>query len=131
MRRIFIDGSGASLEGQIARICVITYGAHDNPVSTLLQEIGRATSNEAEYLALIAALKDPNSEGCHIYTDSMLLVGQLTKNWNVKADNLKPLYKEAYGLLNERKAVLSWMPRHANTAGKLLEKGVKSVQILR
>ena len=66
------------------------------------------TNNEAEYQALIGALKhiydafhavaaDHKSIDVTVYTDSQLVVGQLTKQWKIKAANLRPLVVKASG----------------------------------
>lgn len=49
---IWIDGSGALLPGQTARIAVVFGDGR-----TEIHEVGQKTNNEAEYLALINALK--------------------------------------------------------------------------
>jgi ribonuclease HI len=82
----------------------------DGQKQTVRLELGTATNNEAEYRTLIAALKDltgriqeagrsPASYSLLVYTDSQLLVGQLTQGWQVKAANLRPLIDEARALL--------------------------------
>ena len=73
---------------------------------TVRLDLGTATNNEAEYRTLISALKDlvgriqragktPSTYSLLIYTDSQLLVGQLTQGWQIKATNLRPLVDEA------------------------------------
>ena len=115
--KIWIDGAGALLEGQEAKTCV---AFEDGDVK--VTRYGRATNNEMEYTALIHALSDPRSDGATIYTDSQLLVGQLTQGWKVRAANLAPLNERANTLLLQRKATLVWVPREENKAGKVLEK---------
>lgn len=115
---IWIDGSGALLEGQQARIAVVG----EDGWTVVNRGIGKKTNNEAEYLALIEALRHQQGKGATIYTDSQLLVGHLTKGWKIRAWNLKPLFLEARSLLKERGAALKWIPREQNRAGKLLEK---------
>jgi ribonuclease HI len=70
---IWVDGSGALLPRQIARIAVV-YGDGQS----LVEEVEVKTNNQAEYLALIKALKSKEAFGAAIYTDSQLLVGHLT-----------------------------------------------------
>jgi ribonuclease HI len=74
-------------------------------------EFGRSvTNNEAEYQALIAAVKDlllriqragrpPSEFSLLLHTDSQLVVGQLAQGWKVKATNLRPLVDEAASLI--------------------------------
>ena len=71
---------------------------------------GVTTNNEAEYVAFISALvdlrgrierarKSPHDYSVVVYTDSQLLIGQLTQGWQVKAANLRPLVDEARSLV--------------------------------
>jgi len=115
--KIWTDGAGALLEGQKAKACVVF---EDGDVR--VTEFDRGTNNEMEYTALIHALSDPRSEGATIFTDSQLLVGQLTQGWKMRAENLRPLNERARALLTQRKATLVWVPREQNRAGKVLEK---------
>jgi ribonuclease HI len=68
------------------------------------------TNNQAEYLALISALKhlhnalsaismDMSDVHVTIKVDSQLLVGQLMKGWAVKAPDLVVLHAEAKNLI--------------------------------
>ncbi len=77
-------------------------------------ELGNKTSNEAEYLALIKALRECRSQEClniTIYTDSQLLVGQLTKNWKCNATHLIELRNQARNLIKSTKADLKKIDR--------------------
>ena len=78
----------------------------DGQKEILRLDLGTATNNEAEYQTLIAALNDlysriqraarsPPAYSLLIYTDSQLVVSQLTQGWKVKAANLRPLVDEA------------------------------------
>jgi len=69
------------------------------------------TSNEAEYLSLLAALKKviviieaPGNEvkdaSVKIITDSQLVIGQCALGWKIKARNLFPLWQEAMVLIS-------------------------------
>ena len=60
------------------------------------------TNNEAEYMTLSVLLDnllsnrvDPTKPQTSIYLDSKLVVGQLTEDRKVEADNLVPLHKES------------------------------------
>ena len=69
------------------------------------------TSNEAEYLSLIAALlkviviiEAPGNvvkeSSIRIITDSQLVIGHCSLGWKVKAMNLLPLQQEAVALIS-------------------------------
>lgn len=88
-------------------------------LASISQRIGRATSNQAEYRALIAALKEAIKLGtseADIYLDSELVVRQVNGKYRVKNTALKPLYQEVkrlQGLL--RGSVVTHVPRQQNT----------------
>jgi len=116
--KIWIDGSGNLIEGQKGKSIVLFEDGE-----TLEHEYySKTTNNEAEYKALIDALLDEQSENSIIYTDSQLLVGQVCNGWKIKAENLKPFVEKSKELLKQRNAILKWIPREENKAGKLLEK---------
>lgn len=112
---VWIDGSPALRQNQQGRISI----AYEDG-RTFVGEIGNSTVNEAEYRALIEALKNCK-DGDIINTDSELLVGHLTKGWKVNAENLKEYHKEAKILLEQKKCKLVLVRREENKAGKLLE----------
>ena len=58
----------------------------------------RGTNNVSEYMALIDGLQmavEHNISNLNIEGDSQLIINQMTGKYNVKAENLKPLYEEA------------------------------------
>lgn len=60
--------------------------------------LGSTTNNVAEYTALVEALRIAVEEGATeltIYSDSQLLVRQMSGEYKVKHPNLIPLYREA------------------------------------
>jgi ribonuclease HI/probable phosphoglycerate mutase len=115
MMQIWIDGSPALRQNQQGRISMVYEDGRQ-----LVAEIGSCTNNEAEYLALIEALRSCN-EGDVINTDSELLVGQLTKGWKVNAENLREYYKRAKALIEQKRCKLALIRREENKAGKLME----------
>ena len=74
--------------------------------------IGRATSNEAEYHALIMGLKAASARGANeitIRADSQLMVRQINGDYKVKSPNLQPLFSEVKNLLSKFSA---WRAEH-------------------
>ena len=68
------------------------------PAGELFEALGRATNNEAEYRALLLALGEAERRGATelvIFSDSLLLVEQINGRFRMKAENLKPLFREA------------------------------------
>ena len=92
----------------------------------LVEPVGQVTNNQAEYLALIKALKMVLKEGgkeVEILSDSELLVKQLKGEYQVRNNALQNLHQEAMSLSNQlEKFSIKWIPRNRNLAGILLEK---------
>lgn len=81
--------------------------------------LGEATCNEAEYWGLIEGIrgaKKMNLNSCKIFTDSTLLVNQVTGKWRVKKEHLQKLLDI---VLFELESLdyweLNWIPREKNT----------------
>lgn len=67
-------------------------------IATISKYLGIATSNVAEYKALILGLKEAKKLGftsITVFTDSELVANQVTGKWRVKDVKLKPLVAEA------------------------------------
>ncbi len=81
------------------------YGSLSDGKTIMRRRFAKArTNNEAEYMTLLAALKNmlmnrTDLNGPTIFTDSQLMVGQLTQGSKVKATNLVALHDEAALLL--------------------------------
>jgi ribonuclease HI len=80
--------------------------------------VGRGTNNEAEYEGLILGLDHAlraGADSVQVYGDSQLVLRQLEGRYQVKADNLKPLYERARRLLSSfREVRLEWVRREQN-----------------
>ena len=69
--------------------------------------LGRATNNEAEYVAVILALEDALKQGfqnLRLHADSELLVKQVTGVYRVKNPRIKELYTQLMGLARKFKS---------------------------
>jgi ribonuclease HI len=82
------------------------------------------TNNYAEYTALVEALKrlkELRVEGnVAIRSDSQLLVGQMSKGWEVKGGGYIQKLKEARDLLKEFGSItFEWVPREKNQEADL------------
>ena len=75
------------------------------------------SSNEAEYqtfMDLLYYIKEnfPENIDVKIFSDSMLLVNQVNKRWNVKADNMLIFNGSAVNLFNSFDSIsLEWVTR--------------------
>jgi ribonuclease HI len=87
----------------------------------------RATSNVAEYVAAVRALEYLVSRGYHgvaiVVGDSQLVIRQMSGEYEVKADHLRP-YHDHLGALAERvgEVRFEWVPREENTRADELSK---------
>ena len=103
---IYADGLSRGNPG-LAAIGATVKDSKGQLLAAVSQGIGRATNNQAEYRALIAALREAHRLGAteaSIYLDSELVVRQLNGSYRVKNAALKPLYHEASRLLSRLRA---------------------------
>lgn len=123
---ISCDGGARGNPGPAAIGAVISDAGVDPPdrLATVSERIGVATSNVAEYRALIAALEAATRFGArrlHVRADSQLMIRQLEGRYRVKNAGLKPLYAQARALLAPYDdVVLEHVPREENTAADAL-----------
>jgi ribonuclease HI len=75
------------------------------PLEEISEPIGPAKDHHvAKYRALIIGLEAARSRGIghlRVCLDSALLVNQLNDRWQVKAEHLKPLHKQAVSLIQQ------------------------------
>lgn len=79
--------------------------------------IGVRTNNEAEYEALILALRRALQDDytkLTVFSDSKLMVNQMKGNFRVESPLLLPLYEEAYTLACQLDFEINWIPREKN-----------------
>jgi ribonuclease HI len=95
--RVYSDGGARGNPGPAAFAFIIC-----SEDGRILKEssryIGKATNNEAEYKGLIAALSQAEAMGADeigVTVDSEVVVKQMTGEYQIKAENLKPLAEEA------------------------------------
>jgi len=81
------------------------------------------TNNQAEYLAIITALKNFTNyeEEIIIFSDSKNTISQLNHEFAINNEKLRELAREAWTLIGKfSKITLLWVPRKENLAGKML-----------
>ena len=114
---IYTDGASRGNPGRAA-IGVTIKDTQGRLVTSISRKIGRATNNQAEYAAVIAALETAirlGVEEVRLNSDSQLVVRQINGQYRVKKDGLKPLYqqvKQLQGLLHNFTA--RYIPREKN-----------------
>jgi ribonuclease HI len=98
---IYTDGGARGNPGP-AGIGAVIYNQKGEEMATISKYIGKATNNQAEYQALIAALKkakDLNIKEVIVYLDSELIVKQINREYRVKDQDLAKLFLEVHNLI--------------------------------
>ena len=103
---IFTDGVSQGNPGPVA-IGATIKDEQGSLITSISQGIGRATNNQAEYRAIIAALENAISLGANqveMRSDSELVVRQINGQYRVKKASLKPLYQKVKRLQSQLEA---------------------------
>ena len=115
---IYADGASRGNPGPAA-IGVIIKDKQGRLITSISRRIGRATNNQAEYRAIIAALEEATKLGANqveLLSDSELVVRQINGEYRVKKATLKPLYQQVKQLQSQLKGfTITHIPRHQNT----------------
>ena len=94
---LYVDGSAWGNPGD-AGVGAVLYGPDGEVEARGSRYIGIATNNEAEYEAFTFGLwlaKKYFVSNLKVHTDSEVVLRQLTGEYQVKADNLRPLWRKA------------------------------------
>ena len=117
--RIFTDGAGKRPDGKGSGFAWIREGTGVPHI----ERIDGLSNNEAEYRAVILALKPikPHSN-VEILTDSLLVVSQLRGEYRILDSKLTKLADQVKTIAEQKhlNLKLTWVPRKENLAGKLL-----------
>ncbi len=115
--RLHVDGASRGNPGD-AGFGVPVCSPDGSEVAGLYGYLGRATNNVAEYQALVHGLRFALARGAssvEVYSDSELLVRQLSGRYRVKNPGLQPLFREAQSLLARfERARVTHVPREQN-----------------
>ena len=112
---IFVDGSAGSNSG-------FGYFVKETGES-FYEKKANITNNQAEYLAIISALKkfSDSMDEIIIYSDSKNTVSQLNHEYAINNDQLRSLAREAWEIITKFPNLkIKWIPRNQNLAGKML-----------
>ena len=116
-------GYGAVIEDEVGR-----------PVVELSDYLGKQTNNYAEYAGLLAALAYTTRHGfkaLKVYSDSELMVKQITGQYKVSNPSLKELHAKAIKLIEDLEAFeINHVPREQNReadwlANRAMDLGMK------
>ncbi|NIP31438.1 MAG: reverse transcriptase-like protein [Candidatus Dadabacteria bacterium] len=112
---IYVDGSGGDNSG---------YGYFVKETGdSFYEKKPNLTNNQAEYLAIITALKkfSDSDQEITIFSDSKNTVSQLNHEYAINNEQLRTLAQEAWGLIGKfSNLTITWVPRKENLAGKML-----------
>ena len=126
--KIYTDGSG---NGQIA------WYNEDTGESDIDNIIFDVSSNEAEYWAVLIALRRvvkglsrssptyKNVKEIEIWSDSMLVVRQLSREWKIKSEKMRDMVERIQDTISLLETfgvdvTFQWIRRKENIAGKML-----------
>lgn len=124
-------GASAGAAGGSATVYVDGSGGDDSGFGYYVVETGETfyekrpgiTNNQAEYLAIIAALNKFAGSGLSltVRSDSKNTVMQLTHEYAINSGPLRLLAREAWPLMASMPGLrIEWVPRARNLAGKML-----------
>jgi len=120
MKNIYINCDGAS-RGNPGKAAIGIQIKGEDKKTVLKQHseyIGRVTNNVAEYLAVLKSLdlaKRFTNQNVFVYSDSELVVRQLTGKYQVKNKNLKEIFNQVQKLQNSfQKVVFTHVRREYN-----------------
>ena len=112
---VYVDGSGGSNSG---------FGFFVKETGeSFYEKKSEITNNQAEYMAIILALKkfvETNDE-ITIYSDSKNTVNQLNHEFAINNEKLRDLARESWVLIAKFSSIsIIWISRKENLAGKML-----------
>jgi len=112
---VYVDGGGGEKSG---------FGFFVKETGeSFYEEKSGLTNNQAEYHAIIAALKkfQNSSEQIVIFSDSKNTVNQLNHEFAINNEQLRTLAQDAWLLIPKIPDLqIKWIPRKENLAGKML-----------
>ena len=112
---VYVDGSGGPYGG---------FGFFVKETGeSFYEKKSEITNNQAEYMAIISALKkfvDTDNE-ITIYSDSKNTVNQLNYEFAINNEKLRDLARESWALIAKFSSIsIIWISRKENLAGKML-----------
>lgn len=116
MITIHIDGASRGNPGQSS--CAFVIEKKGVIIEEKSKFLGVKTNNQAEYMGLLMAMEriiEMKEKDVILYSDSELLVKQLKGYYQVKSENLKPLYRQFLQLRKELGSFeIYYIPREKN-----------------
>ena len=114
---IYTDGGARNNPGP-AGIGAVLMSEDEKAIARISEYIGNTTNNQAEYRAVIAAIKkakELGAEELNFYLDSELVVKQLNREYKVKDMDLALLFVQIYNIsLSFKKITFNYIPSEMN-----------------
>lgn len=114
---IYTDGGARGNPGP-GGIGAVIYDEDKKKIAEISEFLGHSTNNQAEYKAVIAAMKKAKELGAEFlefFLDSELVVKQLKREYKVKNPDLAPLFLQIYNLeMGFKKISFHHIPRERN-----------------
>ena len=119
LKKVVIHSDGVSRGNPgPAAIGAIIRDERGRLLASISQPIGRATNNQAEYRAIIAALEKVLALGARqveLNSDSELMVRQIKGQYRVRKEALRPLYQRVKELQSRLEGfTIKHIPRQQN-----------------
>ena len=112
---VYVDGSGGPNGG---------FGFFVKETGeSFYEKKSEITNNQAEYMAIISALKKfvDTDNDITIYSDSKNTVNQLNHEFAINNEKLRDLARESWVIIARfSNLLIVWIPRKENLAGKML-----------
>lgn len=120
--KAYVDGACVHGQGGIG----VVFRSQGEELDDFCEAIGDSTNNIAEYKAVIRALEQALVRGYlyfEVYSDSLLVVNQVNRDWAVNKPHLKVLYERVKELKKGFKSIkFIWISRAFNKRADFLSK---------
>ncbi|HBG82000.1 TPA: ribonuclease H [candidate division CPR2 bacterium] len=112
---IYTDGGARGNPGHSG--IGVVFKVNGEVVANFKEYIGITTNNQAEYQAVLLAIKHLKNfphEAVNFYLDSQLVVCQVNGTYKVKNAELRPLYQQIKDMLFFENVKFAYIPREKN-----------------
>ena len=107
--KIYTDGGSRGNPGKSASAFIVV--KNNKIIKQGSKFLGIKTNNQAEYNAIIFALKSTEQKNLEIVSDSELVIKQLNQKYKIKKPHLQKLYAKIQKLIKNKKVKFSNLKR--------------------
>ncbi|MFX1496888.1 MAG: ribonuclease HI family protein [Promethearchaeota archaeon] len=114
--KVYTDGAARGNPGPAA--CAFLYVHNNEIIYSEVSYIGNATNNQAEYQAIINAMKKVGSfhaKHIKIFSDSKLVIQQLNRKWKINVPHLSKLSSQVFQMIDKFEKVDFFHVRRNNS----------------